>query len=135
VSSSTVVVDSSVIVAIFKDEPDSTFLAERALSFERRAMSAATWFESIMVCEGSGRKEGGGDRFERIVTALAVEIVPFTPEQARLAFEAFKRFGKGRGSKAALNFGDCFAYALAKELQAPLLYQGNDFAHTDLPKA
>jgi ribonuclease VapC len=62
-------------------------------------------------------------------------VISFTLEQARLAFDAFKRFGKGRGTKASLNFGDCFAYALAKELQAPLLYKGNDFAHTDLQPA
>ncbi|MGA8652654.1 MAG: type II toxin-antitoxin system VapC family toxin [Xanthobacteraceae bacterium] len=130
-----VVVDSSVFVAVFKDEPDSTILIERAMSFKRRVTSAATWFESIMVCEGASKKEGGGLRFERIVAALGTEITPFTPEQARLAFDAFKRFGKGRGTKASLNFGDCFAYALAKELQAPLLYRGNDFAHTDLQPA
>ena len=88
-----------------------------------------------MVCEGASKKEGGGLRFERIVAALGTEITPFTPEQARLAFDAFKRFGKGRGTKASLNFGDCFAYALAKELQAPLLFRGNDFAHTDLQPA
>jgi ribonuclease VapC len=66
---------------------------------------------------------------------LGIEVISFTPEQARLAFEAFKRFGKGRGAKASLNYGDCFAYALAKELGAPLLFKGNDFAQTDLARA
>ena len=61
-----------------------------------------------------------------------IELVPLTSEQARLAFEAFKRFGKGRGAKAALNYGDCFVYALAKELGAPLLFKGGDFAQTDI---
>ena len=61
-----------------------------------------------------------------------VEVVPFTAEQARIAFDAFKRFGKGRGAQAALNYGDCFAYALAKELGAPLLFKGGDFAQTDI---
>ncbi len=131
----TVVVDASVFVAIFKDEPDSAILTERAMSFRRRVTSAATWLESIMVCEGTSKKDGGGARFERVVAALGIEIIPFTPEQARLAFDAFKRFGKGRGTTASLNFGDCFAYALAKELQAPLLYKGNDFAQTDLQPA
>jgi ribonuclease VapC len=135
VSSEVVVIDSSVFVAIFKSEPDSTLLTERATSFKRRVTSAATWLESIMVCEGTSKKEGGGARLEQIVAALDVEIAPFTPEQARFAFDAFKRFGKGRSSKSSLNFGDCFAYALAKELQAPLLFKGNDFAHTDLQRA
>jgi ribonuclease VapC len=135
VSSEAVVIDSSAFVAIFKGEPDSTLLTERAISFKRRVTSATTWLESIMVCEGTGKKEGGGARLEQIVAALDVEIVPFTLEQARFAFDAFKRFGKGRSSKSSLNFGDCFAYALAKELQAPLLFKGNDFAHTDLQRA
>ena len=87
--------------------------------------------ESAMVCEGAAKK-GGGDRFERIVASLGIEIVQFTPEQARLALEAFKRFGKGRRAKGALNYGDCFVYALAKELAAPLLFKGGDFAQTDL---
>lgn len=129
-----VVLDSSVFVAIFKDEPDSAHLAERALAYERRVTSAATWLESAIVCEGAA-KRGGGERFERILASLGVEIAPFTSEQARLALEAFKRFGKGRGAKAALNYGDCFAYALAKELDAPLLFKGNDFAATDLQRA
>jgi ribonuclease VapC len=135
VTSDTVVVDSSVFVAIFRGEPDSTILAERAMSFRRRVTSAASWLESVIVCEGSARREGGGARFEQIVAALGVEVAPFTPAQTRLAFDAFKRFGKGRGMKASLNFGDCFAYAPAKELRAPLLYKGGDFAHTDLRPA
>lgn len=127
----TVVLDSSVFVAIFRGEADGARLTERAISYKRRVMSAATWLESAMVCEGA-KDQGGGDRFERIVVSLGVEIVPFTPEQARLALAAFKRFGKGRGAKASLNFGDCFAYALAKELAAPLLFKGTDFARTDI---
>lgn len=130
----TVVVDSSIFVAILKGEADSASLTERAVSFKRRVMSAATWFESAMVCEGV-REQGGGDRFERTLASLGIEVIPFTPEQARLALSAFKSFGKGQGSKASLNFGDCFAYALAKELEAPLLFKGNDFAQTDLPRA
>jgi ribonuclease VapC len=66
---------------------------------------------------------------------LGVEVVPLTPEQARIALEAFKQFGKGRGAKASLNYGDCFVYALAKERGAPLLFKGNDFTHTDLQPA
>jgi ribonuclease VapC len=88
-----------------------------------------------MVCEGAAPPQDGGTRFDRIVASLGLEIIPFTPEQARLALAAFKRFGKGRGAKASLNFGDCFVYALAKELEAPLLFKGNDFAQTDIVAA
>ena len=124
----TVVVDSSAFVAIFKGETDSLRLTERMMSYKRRVMSAATWLESAMVCEGAQSDELA---FEELVAELRIETVPFTPEQARLALEAFRRFGKGRGAKAALNFGDCFVYALAKELGAPLLFKGGDFAQTD----
>jgi ribonuclease VapC len=134
VNKDTVVIDSSVLVAIFKGEPDTTELTERTYEYDKRVMSTATWLESAMVCEGAV-DAGGEARFERIVASLGIEVVPFTPEQARLALEAFRRFGKGRGAKASLNFGDCFVYALAKELQAPLLFKGNDFAQTDIAVA
>ncbi len=130
----TVVLDSSIFVAIFRGEADSARLTERAMSYKRRVISAATWLESAMVCEGA-IKEGGGARFAEIVASLGIEIVPFTFEHARLALEAFKRFGKGRGAKAALNYGDCFVYALAQQLAAPLLFKGGDFALTDIAPA
>jgi ribonuclease VapC len=130
-SSATVVIDSSVIVAVFRKEPDATALFERAARYERRVISAATWLESAMVCEGK-IEFGGGPRFDEIVLALSIEIVPVTAEQAELGREAFKRFGKGRRTNASLSFGDCFSYALAKCLDAPLLFKGNDFAQTDI---
>ncbi len=129
--SDTVVIDSSVCVAIFKGEAETVTFTDRAYSYRRRVMSAATWLEAAIVCEGSP-KEGGAAHLERILASLGIEVVPFTAEQARLAFDAFKRFGKGRGAKAALNYGDCFVYALAKELGAPLLFKGGDFAQTDI---
>jgi ribonuclease VapC len=134
VSGNTVVVDSSVLVAIFKIEPDSSRLIQRLASYKRRVISAATWLESAMVCENIPHP-GGELQLAEIVTELNLEIIPCTQEQARLAFEAFKQFGKGRGAKASLNFGDCFVYALAKELGAPVLFKGNDFAQTDIATA
>jgi ribonuclease VapC len=134
VISETVVLDSSVFVAIFRGEDDGAALTACALRYKQRLVSAATWLEAAIVCEGS-KNRGGTDRFERIVGALGVEVVPLTPEQARIALEAFKQFGKGRGAKASLNYGDCFVYALAKERGAPLLFKGNDFIHTDLQPA
>ena len=88
-----------------------------------------------MVCESAAPGSGGDADFHELIADLGIEVISFTPEQARLAFEAFKHFGKGRGAKASLNYGDCFAYALAKELGAPLLFKGADFAQTDLARA
>ena len=131
----TVVLDSSVLVAIFKSEADALRLTEQIISYNRKVLSAATWLEAVIVCESLSQRGGNEADFNDLVSELEIEIIPFTPEQARLAFDAFKRFGKGRGAKAALNYGDCFAYALAKELDAPLLFKGNDFAATDLQRA
>jgi ribonuclease VapC len=130
----TIVIDSSAFVAIFKGEADSAHLVERITSYKRKVMSAATWLESAMVCDSIPQR-GGAAQFAETVVELGVEIIPFTPEQARLALEAFKRFGKGRGAKASLNYGDCFVYALAKELEAPLLFKGGDFTQTDIVAA
>jgi ribonuclease VapC len=135
VTADTVVVDASVLVAIFKTEADAAQLAERIFSYRRRAISAATWLEAAMVCESASTKAGGAADFAQLVTGLSLEVIPLTYEQAQLALAAFMRFSKGRGAKASLNFGDCFTYALAKELAAPLLFKGNDFIHTDLQRA
>jgi ribonuclease VapC len=97
-------------------------------------LSATTWLAAAMVCESASEREGGGADFDALVQELSIDVISFTPEQARLAFAAFRRFGKGRGGKAGLNFEDCFAYALAKDMQAPLLFKGDDFAHTDLQR-
>ncbi len=129
----TVVVDSSALVAVFKSEADGIVLAERITSYKRKVMSVATWLEAAMVCE-SAQRHGDAD-FAEIVASFDIEIVPFTPEQAQLALEAFKRFGKGREGNASLNYGDCFVYALAKDLDAPLLFKGGDFAQTDIQPA
>jgi ribonuclease VapC len=134
VTEEVVIIDSSVFVAIFKNESEADRLVERAAAYKRKLTSAATWLESAIVCERAA-KHSGGDRFERISELLGVEIAPFTAAQARLALDAFKRFGKGRRGKASLNFGDCFVYALAKEAGARVLFKGDDFAQTDLQSA
>lgn len=125
----TVVIDSSAIVAILKDEPDAAELAMRAARYRRRLISTATWLETAIVCESKVLR--GGEYFDRTVIKLDLEVVPFSLSQAALAREAFKRFGKGR-HRARLSYGDCFVYALAKEVGAPVLCKGNDFAATDL---
>jgi ribonuclease VapC len=134
VSGQLVVVDSSVVVAIFKREADGPGFTERALSFDRRLISAANLLEAAIVCE-EWAKPAGREEYDRFVSLLRLEIAPVTPAQAEIAREVHRRFGKGRGRPAVLNFGDCFAYALAKDLGAPLLFKGSDFAQTDIPAA
>jgi ribonuclease VapC len=129
-----VVVDSSAIVAIFRKEADAREIVVRLSGYRRRVISAATWLEAAMVCEGK-EDLGGGAHFDRIVAAFALDIVPVDAEQVGIGREAFIRFGKGRHAKASLSYGDCFAYALAKHLGVPLLFKGNDFAHTDIEPA
>jgi ribonuclease VapC len=129
-----VVVDSSVVVAVFKSENDAAELIERLASFRRRMISAASFFEAAIVCE-RWATPAAPERFDEAIAPLGLEIVPATPPQMAIARDAHRRFGKGRGKPAVLNFGDCFAYALAKEAKAPLLFKGDDFSQTDIEQA
>ena len=126
------VVDSSAIIAVIFEEHDQ-FIYLDALRREKLAMSASTLFECRLVAL---RKSGPVAEAELIefVAGLNIEIVSFDAPQAALAADAFRRYGKGR-DKAALNFGDCFSYALAKSRGEPLLYKGGDFTRTDLAAA
>jgi ribonuclease VapC len=137
-----IVVDSSAIIAILQDEPESAAFLDRLLEAERSVLSAATWFEASMVWQGKQEDVGQSATFDELIDELGFEIVPLTAEHARIARDAFKRYGKGRGPARGeagkhpkLNFGDCFAYALAKALDAPLLFKGGDFALTDVKRA
>ena len=89
--------------------------------------------ETSIVIEGRYGDEGARD-FDLLMAKLVIEIVPLTSKQADLARKAYRRYGKGR-NPAGLNFGDCFAYALAKDTGEPLLYKGDDFARTDITAA
>jgi len=129
-----VVIDSSVVVGFARGEADCIPLFERALRAERRLMSAVNWLEAAMVCDG-GRIDGGSELFDALLQQLAVEIVPMTETHAHLARAAFRSFGRGTGSGGKLNFGDCFAYALAKSLDLPLLFKGDDFSSSDVRRA
>jgi ribonuclease VapC len=130
----TVIVDTSAIVAVFKREVEARDLIERLERFQKRLMSAPNFLEAAIVCE-DWAKPAAPKEFDSVMAALRVEIVPASAGQMEIARQAHRRFGKGRGKPAVLNFGDCFAYALAKELGAPLLFKGNDFAQTDLQPA
>ncbi len=123
------IVDSSALVAILRDEPERDQFVE--LLAERPArMSAANWLEAAMVADGS--RVAAGDRLDRLVAAARITIEPVTEAHARAARLAFRRYGRGSGSPAGLSFGDCFAYALAATSGEPLLFKGDDFTHTDV---
>jgi len=124
------VIDTSALVAIFLNEPErQTFLAD-IIAAETRLISAATVLEAGTVLEAL-RGEAAGREFDLFVVRANLQIMPVDAEQADLARSAWRRYGKGRHS-AALNFGDCFSYALAKATGEPLLAKGTDFASTDI---
>ena len=127
------IVDSSALLAVLKREPEEKRLTATLFAAANLSMSAATMLESSMVAEGWAGAAGVSD-LDDLVTDLNVHIVPFTPEHAALARDAFRRFGKGR-HPAQLNFGDCMAYALAKAMGEPLLFKGYDFSQTDIEAA
>jgi ribonuclease VapC len=124
------VIDSSALIAILHGEPEAPAFLEAIQADPRRVVSAVTKLEAVMVAVGQRGLAGGGD-LDRLLTRIRATIVPFDDAQADIAREAFARFGKGR-HKAALNFGDCAAYALAMLEAEPLLCKGADFAATDV---
>lgn len=127
------VIDTSAVVAVLLDEPDGHRFAETIAAAQARLVSAVSRVEMSFVIE-SRKGEAGRALLDRFFALTGAEIVAVTPQQAQLAIEAFRRFGKGRHA-AALNIGDCFAYALAKATGHPLLFKGDDFIHTDIRAA
>ena len=127
------VVDTSAIVAILLAESDAPRFARAMARAERCLLSAVSRVELTCVIEGR-KHEGGRDRLERFLAEGAVEVATVTAEQAEIACEAFRRFGKGR-HPAGLNLGDCFSYALANATGEPLLFKGDDFTRTDIAPA
>jgi ribonuclease VapC len=127
------VIDTSAIVAILRDEPER-YVFDRLIHADHvRLVSAVTWVEASFVVEGRWGNAGrsGLDRFFRLTD---LEIVTVTAEQAELAVGAFRRYGKGR-HPIGLNIGDCFPYALAKSTGETLLFKGDDFSQTDIVPA
>lgn len=128
------VIDTSAIVAVLFDEPEAQKIAETIAIFAvlalPRRISTATLLEAAIVVE---KRHGvaGGEKLDRFLEAAAVQVEPVTQEQCAIARLAFRTYGKGRHA-AALNFGDCFSYALAKAVDEPLLFKGNDFMQTDV---
>jgi ribonuclease VapC len=127
------VVDTSVIIAIIFEESDADFLLNKLAIVRSRQASVVSYVEATMELI-SRRGEHAASQLDPMLARAGIEVVPISMDQARLASEAFKRFGKGR-HPAELNFGDCFSYALAKSCGEPLLFKGVDFAKTDIDQA
>lgn len=127
------IVDTSAVVAILLDEPERRqFLTVIATAPVVR-ISVGSVIETTIVAIRSRKFDP--DFVDRLITRFGVEIVPVTLEQAQLARAAYRTYGRGTGHPARLNFGDCFAYALAKSTGEPLLFKGDDFAATDIVSA
>jgi len=124
------VVDTSALAAILFGEQGYEDLAERLERAERRLLSAASLLELSIVVEARKGDEGAR-QIDLLLYRTQIEIIPVDPDQAEIAREAWRRFGKGR-HPAGLNYGDCFSYALAKQTGLPLLFKGVDFSLTDL---
>lgn len=125
------IVDSSALLAILRDEAEGPACAQKIEQAPALRISAADFLEAAIVIDGS-RDPVASRRFDELVREAALIIEPVTEEQARIARDAYRDFGKGSGHPAQLNFGDVFAYALAKVKGEPLLFKGRDFIHTDL---
>jgi ribonuclease VapC len=129
-----VIVDSSAVIAILRGEPESEAFARALDTAPRCLMSAANFLETAIVADG-GRRAIPGRRLDELIRELEIVIEPVTEEQAHIARQAYRDYGRGSGHPAQLNFGDCFAYALARATGEPLLFKGDDFGHTDIAPA
>ena len=127
------IVDSSAILAMLLEEQEGHLFDVAITKSPACRMSSASLLESSMILLSRRGPQGMPD-LDRLIVRFQIEIVPFTESQARLARDAFNRYGKGR-HPAKLNFGDCMAYALAKETGEELLFKGADFAQTDIAVA
>jgi len=124
------VIDTSALVAILEHEPERRAFLNAIEAADSRRMSIANYVEVSMVAERR-RGAAGLSALDEFILSAGIELMNVDIEQGRAARAAFSLFGKGR-HRAGLNYGDCFAYALAKMLGDPLLCKGDDFAHTDL---
>ena len=130
------IIDTSALLAIFFDEPEAQ-IYDQAIGLDRNSkMSVANFLEAAMVVEGRSDDNGDelGDELDDLVDRLGIQFVPVTIDHVKIARQAWRDYGKGNHT-AALNYGDCFAYALARTTGEPLLFKGNDFAQTNIPPA
>ncbi len=127
------IVDSSAVLAILFDEPDAKRHAAAIMAAYPCRMSVANVLEAAIALERRGG-ESAAQELDTLLERAEIELVPVTVEHLEAARRAWRRFGKGN-HRAALNFGDCFAYALARTTGEPLLFKGHDFAQTDVDAA
>jgi len=129
-----VIIDSSALFAILAEEPEARAFARAITRARQPRVSAATLVEARVVV---GARLGAEKRrrLDALLRELEVVVVPFDEEQATIASDAYRDYGKGSGHPAGLNLRDCYSYALASQTGEPLLYKGDDFVHTDLRPA
>lgn len=127
------IVDTSAVIAVLGGEPDAD-LFTRAMAANHSRMAAGTYLECCIVVD-RGESQKASLLFDNWMARSGIEVVDTTREQVAIARNAYRVFGKGSGSPAGLNYGDCFAYALAIALDEPLLWKGDDFTHTDVRSA
>lgn len=127
------IVDSSAVLAIVLREPDGRRYLDAVLDAVPRRMSVSNWLETTMVVDRRGN-DLAATWFEDFMQNAEIELMPVSISQAAIARRAWRVFGRG-SHPARLNYGDCFAYALAKETREPLLFKGDDFAQTDIEPA
>lgn len=128
------VIDTSAIIAILRAEPEAPRLAARIERAVARRISAASYVEIGAVMDGS-HDPIVSRRMDELLDAIGAIVEPVSVEQAKVARSAYRDFGRGSGHAASLNYGDCFSYALAKVLNEPLLFKGDDFSKTDVQVA
>lgn len=128
------IVDTSAVVAVIKAEPGWEEIDRKLAETDSPRMSAGTYQELTIVVDRQG-DPALGRQLDRLLEVWGVVIESVTAELARLARAAYRDFGRGSGHPARLNFGDCFAYALASQTGEPLLFVGDDFSATDLTRA
>jgi ribonuclease VapC len=125
-----VIIDTSALLAILLYEEDAAVYAQALVDASSKQISAANFLEAAIIIDSKGDKVAS-QQLNDFIQQADIHITAVTSEQTAIARQAYIEFGKGR-HKARLNSGDCFAYALAKISDAPLLFKGNDFIHTDI---
>ncbi|MBL8551200.1 MAG: type II toxin-antitoxin system VapC family toxin [Hyphomonadaceae bacterium] len=128
------IIDASAIVAVIQAEGEAVRFSQAIAEASVRRVSAATFVEAALVLDGRGDPVVS-DELDYFLARIAAVIEPVTEAQARIARRAYRDYGKGSGHPARLNFGDCLAYALAKDKNEPMLFKGTDFGQTDIKSA
>jgi len=128
------ILDTSAVIAILRDEPEAPVFAKLIEKAAHRRISAVNYVEAAAVIDAI-RDPIASRRFDELLQEAEVSVESVNEAQARIARQAYRDFGKGSGHPAQLNFGDCFAYALAKAKREPMLFKGDDFRRTDITPA